>query len=130
MNGRRNKWKSNTQNGWHSRAHVTGTVSQIFPVRNNHDHFEIQIGPDATDVLEVVFNQSFGELPTLEVGARVEACGDFINAFQPNGPYPASPSGAIIHWVHKNPRNSGHEHGYVAVEGVLYGNRLPRRGSR
>jgi len=123
------RWKSNTQNGWHARAHVEGTISRIFPVRNDHDHFEIQIGPNRDDVLEVVYNNHFGALPEVREGDRVEACGDFINAFDQNGPYSASPSGAIIHWVHMNPKNRGHEHGYVLVNGEMYGNRY-RGGGR
>ena len=76
-------------------------------------------GPAATTV-EVIYNEAFGQMPTLNPGAIIEACGDFITAKSQSGPYPASPDGAIVHWVHKAP-NARHESGYVVVDGVVCG---------
>jgi hypothetical protein len=121
------KWKRSTPNQYHDRAHVDGSVSRVFPDRNSHEHFEIQIGPNRDDVLEVVYNKAFGPMPEPTPGMRVEACGDYITSTAQAGPYPPSPSGALIHWVHRNPRNSGHEHGWLVMQGKLVGFDLPRR---
>ncbi len=120
------EFKKSTANGYMSRGFVSGVVSRVFPARNSHDHYEIKIGENENDVLEVVYNVAFGETPSPVEGMHVEACGDYITAFAQNGPYPASPSEAIIHWVHYNPKNSGHDHGFVAMDGSLYG--WPRNG--
>ncbi len=114
-------WKASTPNQYLARAHVTGVVSQIDPDHSGHNHFIAQIGPNDTDTLEVVYSQDFGALPDVTVGMKVEACGDYITSNAPAGPYPASPAGAIIHWVHTNPRGRGHDSGYLALDGVVYG---------
>jgi hypothetical protein len=113
--------KTSTPNQFLTRAHISGTVERVYPDHNGHDHFEVQIGKVPTDTVEVIYNQSFGALPSLEVGATVEACGDYITSVAPAGSYPASPDGAILHWVHKNPKGHGHESGYVGVNGALFG---------
>jgi hypothetical protein len=117
-------WKENNQvpSGWKSRANVNGVVLGIFPDRNGHDHFIIQIGPNqSTDTLEVVYNNDFGDLPTIQPGMQIHACGDFIKSTAQNGPYPPSPAGAIVHWVHQNPNRNGHENGYLVIDNVTYG---------
>jgi hypothetical protein len=109
-------------NAFKARANVEGVVLGIFPDRNGHDHFIIQIGPNPrTDVLEVVYNNDFGALPTIQKGQQVHACGDFIKSIAQTGPYPPSPAGAIVHWVHQNPNGGGHEHGYLTIDNVMYG---------
>ncbi len=113
-------WKRSTKNQFKDRARVKGVVSRVFPIRGDHNHFEIKIGPNANDTLEVIYNNDFGALPEVESGMDVEACGDYITSNAPSR-YPASPSGAIIHWIHGNPSNEGHEHGYLVIEGILYG---------
>jgi hypothetical protein len=123
-------WKFNPSvpSGMKSRANVTGVVLGIFPDRNGHNHFIIQIGPrPVQDTLEVVYNNDFGDLPTIQQGMQVHACGDFIKSTQQNGPYPPSPAGAIVHWVHQNPNGNGHENGYLTIDNVMYGNG-PDRG--
>lgn len=111
------------------RALIQGRVTQVFNGKCNsrgtcHDHFEIQLvgargnaGP-----VEVIYNEDFGAMNSPRVGALITACGDFINANRQNGRYEPSPSGAIIHWVHKAPCMD-HEHGYVIFEDEqkLYG---------
>ena len=113
------QWKAQTQNQFHSRGHVKGTLARTYPDYTGHSHFEIQIGSNNTDTIEVIYNQSFGELPELTAGQDVEICGDYITTgTQGHG---ASPDGAILHWVHTNPSGQGHPSGYVAIDGVLYG---------
>ncbi|MGK5083446.1 hypothetical protein WDW37_09070 [Bdellovibrionota bacterium FG-1] len=102
------------------RAHVAGQVTRVFPDKNGHAHFEIQIGKNAQDVLEVVYSEDFGDMPDPSNGAQVEACGDFINAYAANNGYPPSPSGAIIHWVHRSD-SAKHDSGYVYLDNVVYG---------
>lgn len=118
------RFRNSETNQSSTRARIQGRVSRVFPDRNGHEHFEIQIGPNAQDIVEVVYNQEFGEMPNPAIGQQVEACGDFIVSNAPTVQYPASPSGAIIHWVHMNPR-SGHDSGYVVIDGRLYGQKKP-----
>ena len=119
-------WKAASKNQFGGRGHVQGHVVRVYPDRNGHNHFAIQIGPKDTDTLEVVYNQQFGAVPTPTVGIQVEACGDYITSVAPSpGPggvtYPASPDGALIHWVHMAPARSGHNSGYLVVGGVVTG---------
>jgi hypothetical protein len=115
-------WKNSTANQFKARAHVRGVVTQIFPETNGHSHFEIRIGESQVETLEVVFSKSFGRLPTINFGADVEACGDYITSYEAAAGYPASPSGALIHWVHRSPRPEHHPSGFVAIDNVAYGN--------
>ena len=115
------EWKSNTENQFLARARIEGRLTKIYPDRNNHAHFSVKIGEEPTDMIEVVYNYSFGKLPRLRPGMMVEACGDYITSIAQSGNYAPSPDGAIIHWVHKNPKENGHESGYVVIDNVLYG---------
>ncbi|MCM2278445.1 MAG: DUF3465 domain-containing protein [Oligoflexia bacterium] len=131
-------WKRTTPNQFRERAHVSGVLLRLFPDRNGHEHFEIQIGSQPGDTIEVVYNQEFGALPErLVPGMAVEACGDYITATAPTQPtptapngYPASPSGAIIHWLHANPRGRGHDPGFVIIDQVLFGQMIGQSGPR
>lgn len=116
-------WKGEGRNQEQHRGHVRGMVSRVFPDRNGHEHFEINIGDSKNpkDTIEVIYNQSFGSVPDPKEGMTVEACGDYITSVAQSGAYPPSPSGAIIHWVHRNVRGGGHPDGYLAINGVLYG---------
>jgi hypothetical protein len=62
----------------------------------------------------------FGATPTVQVGDTVEACGDYITSYAQGGGYAASPSGALIHWIHRSD-SANHPSGYLMVNGVLYG---------
>lgn len=115
------EWKRSKPNQWQERARIHGTVVRITKERKSHAQFEIQIGPEKDDVVEVIYNVAFGKLPKIQTGMTVEACGDFIISRQKAGPYEASPSGAIIHWVHVNPHGKGHDSGYLIINGNLYG---------
>jgi hypothetical protein len=123
-------WKRNTPNQFRERANISGKVVQVFPDTNGHEHFVIQIGKQADDTIEVIYNKDFGAMPEPPMGASVQACGDYITATARSGPYPPSPVGAIIHWVHMNPRGRGHDPGFVVMDGVLYGMDAENAGPR
>ena len=132
MNAEVVDWKTSKPNQFQARALVEGTFLEVTTDRSSHFHFSVQIGPDAKrDVVEIVYNKKFGNFPTPYKGMKVSACGDFINAFKASGGYPASPAGAIIHWVHVNPgeRNSTHPDGYVVMDGELVGHNYSRNDS-
>lgn len=115
-------WKSTTPNEFLSRAFVQGTVNRITMIRPTHIQFELQIGSQQGDTVEIVYDRAFGELPQITPGMQVVACGDYITIKKLSGPG-SSPDGAIIHWVHYNPGNQDatHESGFLVIEGVLYG---------
>jgi uncharacterized protein DUF3465 len=113
-------WKNTSQNQFHSRAHVVGTLVQQYPDHSGHHHFKVKIGPNTSDTVEVIYNESFGALPQVQPGSQIEACGDYITSKKKSGPYPASPDGAIIHWVHRAP-NSNHDSGFLIVDGIVCG---------
>ena len=106
-------WEDTSNNHFQARAHVKGTIIAIFADRTGHKHFSVQIGATTEDAIEVIYNQSFGPLTTLAIGAEVEACGDYISDR-------AAPDKAILHWVHRSDSPS-HPAGYVAINGVPYG---------
>jgi hypothetical protein len=112
------EWKSNTANAFLARARIEGTVDQVFPDHSGHRHFSLKIGPQPKDHIEVIYNLSFGNLPTPTIGMTAEACGDYITSIAQTGSYPPSPDGGIIHWVHRSPH--GHEPGYVILNGIKY----------
>jgi hypothetical protein len=124
------KWKTGTRNAWRSRAYVSGKVVRDFGDRNDHAHFEIQIGEGPHATLEVVFNKSFGRLPEIRKDQVVSACGVYITSIAQTGPYPPSESGAIIHWVHHNPSGRGERDGFITIDGVPFGTRAQGRPRR
>jgi hypothetical protein len=113
-------YKTNTPNGSTSRVHVSGPITQVYAIESGHNHFEISLGNASGDTLEVVYNISFGALPALKTGMKVEVCGDFINSYAPENGYQASPDGTIVHWIHKTD-SKNHPAGFTIVNGVLYG---------
>ncbi len=115
------QWKKSTPNQFLARGHATGTVSQLYPDKNGHQHFEIRLDTAAGDTLEIVYSDAFGAIPKIQAGMSVEACGDYITSTQATGQYSASPDGAILHWIHKSPKPNGHPSGYVEVDNVVYG---------
>ena len=115
-------WKFGSPNQFRARGHIRGNVIRVYADHSGHDHFSIRIGQRPQDTVEVIYNQEFGDLPQqMAPGTTVEACGDFIVSNAPSGPYPASPDGAIIHWVHVNPSGQGHDSGYLVINGNLFG---------
>jgi hypothetical protein len=115
------QWKTTTPNQFLSRGHVKGLFVQAYQDRNGHHHWQMQIGPKPTDMIEVIYSLAFGPAPQAPaVGAHMIACGDYITSNK-DAKFPASPDGAVIHWIHrsKNPRN--HDSGYLWIEGRYYG---------
>ncbi len=116
------EWKQNTPNQFKARGHIVGKVMAMGRMVGSHTHIGIRIGNGSRDTIELIYNDEFGSLPNnIKAGAKVEACGDYITSYAPSGHYPASPEGAILHWVHINPKNSGHEDGYFAIDGEVFG---------
>lgn len=112
-------YKSTTPNQFLARAHIQGILQHAYADKTGHSHFEVKIGAGPKDNIEVVYNQSFGALPQLAPGMVIEACGDYITSNAATSQYPASPDGAIIHWVHRSTGN--HASGYVVAGGILCG---------
>ena len=131
-------WKRTTSNQFQERGHIQGTLSVVYPDRNGHKHMQVQIGHalsastflNSEDVIEVIYNEDFGKLPKLQTGMVVEACGDYITSTAQSGPYPPSPDGAIVHWVHMNPSHVGHPAGYLVLDGVIYGQNVAGAGKK
>lgn len=123
------EWKTKEANQFLARSHIDGHFVKVSLERASHYQFIIQIGPDAKDLIEVIYNKEFGEYPAVFPGMKVEACGDFINSFAQAGRYPPSPAGAIIHWVHKNPKASqgSHPSGFLVMDGKLVGYSNPKQ---
>ncbi len=117
------KLKHSTPNQYLDRAHVAGPIRQVYAERSGHSHFSIEIDGRTGERIEVVYNTSFGGLPGLRVGMQVEACGDYITSSAATDKYPASPDGAIVHWVHRASAGSRHPEGWVAIDGKVFGNR-------
>ncbi len=78
----------------------------------------------------MIYNEDFGVLPDLNKDSVAQACGDYITSTDRSGPYPASPDGAIIHWIHMNPRNVGHPSGFLIIDNVLYGKDYENAGPK
>jgi hypothetical protein len=115
------KLKVSTPNQFLSRAHISGTIETIYPIKNGHDHFQVKIGPKPDDTIEVIYNRSFGPLDPLIPGQTVEACGDYITSTAPTTNYEPSPDGAILHWVHRSNNTGKHKSGYVIMNGKVLG---------
>lgn len=114
-------WKRTTDNQFRERAHIKGNVTHIFADHNGHHHFEIQIGKYTDDTIEVIYNEDFGQIPDPALGMTVEACGDYITSTGKSGPYPPSPDGAIVHWVHFAPNPDRHPSGFLVMDGEVCG---------
>lgn len=121
------RWKTEQKNQYMDRALVTGKFVKLLNNKTSHLHFDMELDAradarnPAANHLEVVYNREFGDIANIRDGAVVVACGDFINSFAQAGRYPPSPVGAIIHWVHQSNNVGKHAHGFVAIDGVVYG---------
>ncbi len=113
--------KTSTPNQFLSRAHISGTIETIYPIKNGHDHFQVKIGSKPTDTIEIIYNRSFGPLDALIPGQTVEACGDYITSTAPTANYEPSPDGDILHWVHRSNNTAKHKSGYVIMNGKVLG---------
>jgi hypothetical protein len=117
-------WKRTTANQYRDRAHVQGPIVSILKWKGDHAHLAVQIGKSKEDAIEIIYNQEFGRLEDPELGWIIQACGDYITSRSASGPYPASPLGALIHWVHANPKGRGHQNGFLYMNGKLFGQNL------
>ena len=119
------KWKTSTRNQWQDRGYIIGKLVKVLQQRASHTHLEVDISEngsaDPADHIEIIYNREFGDFQNPQPGQIVGACGDFINSFERAGNYPASPVGAIIHWVHASNTPNKHSHGFVSINGKLYG---------
>ena len=123
-------WKTSTPNQFEARAHVSGVIDQVYPDHSGHHHFEISMGGDPSATLEVIYNEDFGPNPQAQVGMQVEACGDYITSTASSGPYPESPAGAIIHWVHMSPNLEKHPSGFMVLNGQVCGQDTENAGPK
>ena len=115
-------WLKTTQNSFSARAMVQGKIIKRYPDRTDHAHFAIDLNGDGQGDLEVIYQNDFGNLPDLQPGMMVVACGDYITD------HAHSPNGGIIHWVHCNPgdRDGGvHPSGFVMINGQVFGYSAP-----
>jgi hypothetical protein len=115
------EWKTTTKNQFRSRAHIKGNLVRVFPDHSGHHHYEVQIGTHGSDTVEVIYNEDFGSVPEVAAGSVIEACGDYITSNAPAGHFPASPDGAIVHWVHRSPSPNRHDSGFLVIDGALCG---------
>ena len=124
------QWKVSTNNQYRNRGHILGNLVKAYPDHSGHHHFEVQIGSKPTDTIEVIYNEEFGAVPSVQPGAKVEACGDYITSNAQAGGYPASPDGAIVHWVHQSPDPARHDSGFLEIDGELYGQNASGAGPK
>jgi len=127
------RWKRDTKNQYQDRALVITLVGVLLD-RASHLHLQIDLDPAQNrgndDQIEIVYNKSFGAVPAQRPGVVVAACGDYITARDRSGNYPPSPVGAIVHWVHASNNESKHAHGFLSVNGVVYGNEGDAKNGR
>lgn len=124
--------KKTTKNQYKDRALVTGVLVGVLQDRKSHLHLDVFLGEGLSGTgkesdIEVIYNKAFDHVDSrsLRPGMEVSACGDFINSFERAGRYPASPVGAILHWVHMAPRPP-HQSGWLIIDGRLYGQTDPQ----
>ncbi len=123
-------WKTSTPNSYRARAHILGSLIRHYPDHSGHHHLEVSLGANSQSTIEVIYNEDFGAIPDYQPGSVIEACGDYITAMAQAGPYPPSPDGAIIHWVHRSPNLNKHPSGYLTIDGVICGNNAENAGPK
>lgn len=121
------QWKKTTQNQFKDRGFIKGTLVGVYDSSKSHLHLDVFLGNDGTDQtgrdtdIEVIYNQEFGQVSgRLNPGVEVIACGDYITSNRATNRYPASPLGAILHWVHKR-MGGEHPNGFLMIDGKMYG---------
>lgn len=111
------EWKHSTPNLYLNRGHILGSIGNIYPDKNGHKHFQVVFN---NDTIEFVYNSEFGTLHELVTNTTIEGCGDYITSNVDTNKYPASPDGAILHWVHKS-NNTKHQSGFIKINENIYG---------
>lgn len=105
------------EQGFKTRALVEGSLVVMMENRQGHTHLEIDLDQNLAtfdDRLEVIYNNNYGDLPNVQEGDKIIACGDFIVDKH-------SPHKAVIHWLHKSPNPKSHDHGFLAINGIIFG---------
>lgn len=120
------RWKETSKNQYKDRALIKGVLVGITLDRKSHLQLEVNLSGDenSRDVrnhIEIIYNKSFGEVGQVTAGMPVVACGDYITSNEQSGPYKPSPMGAILHWVHKSNTPDRHAHGFLSINGKLFG---------
>lgn len=120
------QWKEKTPNQYKDRALIVGSLINVILDRKSHLHLEMDLTPeegsdDRDDHIEIVYNKEFGRVDRLEKGLEIVACGDYITSNEQSGPYKPSPLGAIVHWVHASNNTQKHVHGFLMIDGKLFG---------
>lgn len=125
-NGEVLQWKEKTPNQYKDRALIVGSLVSVILDRKSHLHLEMDLTPeegsdDRDDHIEIVYNKEFGRVDRLEKGLEIVACGDYITSTEQSGPFKPSPLGAIVHWVHASNNTQKHAHGFLMIDGKLFG---------
>lgn len=119
------RWKEQSPNQYKDRALINGTLVRVIKERKSHLHIEVDLTPQSqygdAEHIEIIYNREFGDVDDIREGDEVSACGDYITAREKAGPYPPSPVGAVLHWVHESNNPGKHAHGFLAIDGILYG---------
>lgn len=116
-------WRDQLPSKQVARAYVRGIIVEVLEDRQNHVHFSVDFDKDLTtpdDRIEIIYNTKFGALPDYRVGDELIACGDFVVD-------PYSPLKAVIHWLHMSPKITSHEHGFLAINGIITGLINPKK---
>jgi hypothetical protein len=106
------------EKGFKTRLLLKGVIVEQTENRQGHTHFIVDLDNNMSttdDRVEAIYNNEYGDLPTIKGGEEAILCGDFIVD-------PYSPQKAVIHWLHKSPSIKKHDHGFVVINNVLYGN--------
>lgn len=112
------KYKAFMEKGFKTRLLLKGTIVEQTENRQGHTHFTVDLDANMAttdDRIEAIYNNEYGELPSIKGGEETFLCGDFIVD-------PYSPEKAVIHWLHKSPSTKKHDHGFVVINSVIYGN--------
>lgn len=117
-------WREFMENKFTARAFIKGLLVSLMEDRQKHIHLEVDLDEDLNtkdDRIEVIYNVKYGALPAFQPGDEVIACGDFVVDKY-------SPHGAVIHWLHLNPKKNGpHEDGFIAIRGQVAGRELKEK---
>lgn len=115
-------WRDYEQKKFTARAFVKGLLVRVMEDRQKHIHFEVDFDNDLStsdDRIEVIYNTEFGPLPDYRPGDEIVACGDFVVD-------PYSKFKGVVHWLHMSPKLKAHDHGYLAINGVVTGQINPK----
>lgn len=110
-------WREFMDNKFTARGFIKGSVVGLIEDRQKHVHLEVDLDENFNtddDRIEVIYNTKYGKLSPTKMGDEVIACGDFVvdmfSSFR-----------AVLHWLHTSPKPISHEHGYLSINGVLFG---------